>query len=159
MTGAKGRPKNIIRSFFLYPGLLEKHNIALQEKYRLIREREVRFEETNVEDADLVIVAYGSPARVAKGLVKRGLDDAKIGLLRPITLYPFPEKRIRELALAGKDFLVVELSAGQMVEDVRLAVEGASKVGFYGRLGGAMVTIDEMAQKAKDMLKSRRASK
>ena len=152
LTGAKGRPKRIIRSFFLHPGQLEKHNLRLQEKFALIRQKEVRFEEISVEDADLVIVAYGSAARAAKGLVERGVEAGKLGLLRPITLWPFPQERIRRLAGMGKDFLVAEMSAGQMADDVRLAVEGKARVGLYNRIGGAVVTIEEMAGKADRML-------
>jgi len=152
LTGTNGRPKRVIKSLFLAAGALEKHNILLQEKYARIREKEVRCEETSAADAQLVLVAYGCSARMAKELVRRGVKGGRIGLLRPITLWPFPEKRIRELAEAGKDFLVVEMSAGQMLEDVRLAVEGRSRVGFYGRMGGGVVTIGEMAGKAEEML-------
>ncbi|MCD6405928.1 MAG: 3-methyl-2-oxobutanoate dehydrogenase subunit VorB, partial [Planctomycetes bacterium] len=125
LTGAQGRPKNVVKSLFMKTEMLEQHNIHLQEKYALIREKETRFEEVNVEGADLVIVAFGSAARVAKGLAARGVDGAKIGLLRPITLWPFPSERVKRLADAGVGLLVTELNAGQMVEDVRLAVEGA----------------------------------
>jgi 2-oxoglutarate ferredoxin oxidoreductase subunit alpha len=144
---------------YLGPGQLEKHNIRLQRKYALIRDREVRWEEIEAETADLVLVAYGSSARVAKGLVSRGVTGGRLGLLRPITLWPFPEKRLRELAEAGKDFLVVEMSAGQMLEDVRLAVEGRSRVGFYGRIGGALVTMDEMAREAQRVLREAREAR
>lgn len=152
LTGAAGREKNIVKSFFLYPGLLEKHNIRLQEKYSEIKEKELRWEEISTEAADLVIIAYGSSARIARGLVARGVKGGKVGLLRPITLWPFPEKRIRELAEEGKAFLVAEMSAGQMLEDVRLAVEGRAPIGFYGRIGGAMLTMGEMEEKAREML-------
>ncbi len=156
LTGAKGRPKHVVKSFFLHPGLLESHNLRLQEKYARIEAAEVRIEEYKVETADLVVVAYGSSARVAKGLCAEGLPEGKVGLMRPVTLWPFPTTRISELAAAGKRFLVVEMSAGQMVEDVRLAVEGRAEVGFYGRMGGAMVTALEMAEKAREMLRAGR---
>jgi 2-oxoglutarate ferredoxin oxidoreductase subunit alpha len=159
LTGAKGRKKRTIRSFFLHPGLLEKHNIVLQQTYARIRENEVRCEEIRTQDADLVLVAYGTSARIAKGLVARGVEGGKVGLLRPITLWPFPEKRIRELADAGKDFLVVEMSAGQMVEDVRLAVEGRSRVGLYGEVGATVVTVEKTAEKAREMLISRKRAR
>lgn len=155
LTGAMGRKKRIIRSFFLYPGFLEKHNITVQETYSRIREKEVRYEELATEKADLVIVAYGTSARIARGLVATGGEGGRVGLLRPKTLWPFPEKRIRELAEAGKDFLVVEMSAGQMVEDVRLAVEGRSRVGFYGEIGAAVVTVEKTAERAREMLAAR----
>ncbi|MHC4711852.1 MAG: 3-methyl-2-oxobutanoate dehydrogenase subunit VorB [Planctomycetota bacterium] len=152
LTGADGRPKRIVKSFFLYPGDLEKHNIRLQKKYAEISKREVRYEEVRTKDADLVIIAYGSSARIAKGLVAKGVNGGRVGLLRPITVWPFPTERIRELAEDGKAFLVAEMSAGQMLEDVRLAVEGRAPVGFYGRIGGAMLTIGEMDLKAREML-------
>jgi 2-oxoglutarate ferredoxin oxidoreductase subunit alpha len=155
LTGAKGRPKNIVKSFFLHPGLLESHNIRLQEKFARMKAAEVRHEEIAVEKADLVIIAYGTSARVARGLVAQGIPEGKLGLLRPITLWPFPSTRIRELADAGKRFLVVEMSAGQMVEDVRLAVEGRAPVSFYGRTGGATVTAVEMAVEAREALEGR----
>lgn len=152
LTGAAGRPRRIVRSFFLHLGLLEKHNIHLQEKYARISESEVRFEEIGTDGADVVIVAYGSSARIARGLVAAdGIGD-RLGLLRPITLWPFPTERIRELAEEGKSFLVAEMSAGQLVEDVRLAVEGRSPVGFYGRMGATMLTVEEMTAKAREML-------
>jgi len=152
LTGAAGRPKRIVRSFFMFPGQLEKHNIHLQEKYARITQREVRFEEIDTDAADLVIVAYGSSARIARGLVAEKTAGRRLGLLRPITLWPFPTRRIRELADAGKAFLVAEMSAGQLVEDVRLAVDGRTPVGFYGRTGGAVLTVEEMAEKAAEML-------
>jgi len=155
LDGNAGREKRIVRSFFLYPGLLEVHNKHLQEKYALIFQREVRFEEVNIDEADLVVVAFGSAARVARGLVLDAAGDMKIGLFRPITLWPFPSKRIRELAEEGKRFLVAELNAGQMLEDVRLAVEGRSTVDFYGRMGSGMVTIEEMAEKAREIFAGR----
>jgi 2-oxoglutarate/2-oxoacid ferredoxin oxidoreductase subunit alpha len=151
LTGAKGRKKNVIKSFFLHPGLLEVHNLRLQEKLVRIRATEERWEEVKTEEADVVIIAYGTPARIAKGIVAHGIEGGKVGLLRPITLWPFPTERIRELAEAGKRFLVTEMSAGQMVEDVRLAVEGRSEIAFYGRIGGATVTGSEMADNLRRM--------
>lgn len=159
LTGARGRAKNIVRSFFLHPGYLERHNAALQAKYAVIRESEVRYEEVNVEDAELVIVSYGSPARVARGLVKKGVAGGRIGLFRPITLWPFPEKRIRELADMGKDFLVAEMSAGQMVEDVRLAVEGRTEVLLHGRFGGAQITMEGLSEAVAEYFKRPAAPK
>ncbi len=152
LTGASGRPRNIVRSFFLYPGLLEEHNLRLQRKYAEIASSQVRLEETGTDGADVVIVAYGSSARIARGLVSEGAEGGRLGLLRPVTLWPFPSRRIRELAERGKAFLVAEMSAGQMVEDVRLAVEGLTPVGFYGRMGGSMLTTEEMAREAARML-------
>jgi len=154
LTGAKGRPKNLVRSFRMYAEELEEHNRTLQATYARITEQETRWEESGCEDADVVVVAYGSTARTARGLLARGVDGAKLGLLRPITLWPFPTGRIRELAEEGAAFLVAEMSAGQMVEDVRLAVEGRSPVEFYGRMGGIPVTIEEMAAHAGHLSRS-----
>jgi 2-oxoglutarate ferredoxin oxidoreductase subunit alpha len=149
LTGAKGRPKRIIRSLFLAPGVLAEHCKRLQAKYEKIKEREVRYEETDVEEADLVFVAYGTSARICTGVMRKAKEKGlRLGLIRPITLWPFPEKIIRQRAEQGKKFLVVEMSAGQMVEDVRLAVEGRSKIGFVGRSGGGIPSTDEIMEAA-----------
>lgn len=156
LSGAKGRAKNSVKSFFLHPGLLEGHNIRLQEKYARIIEKERRWEEVKTEEADVIIVAYGTSARVAKGVVAQGVEGGKVGLLRPITLWPFPSPRIRELAEKGKRFLVAEMSAGQMADDVRLAVEGRSEVQLYGRIGGALVSASEMTDRVRGMFSARK---
>jgi 2-oxoglutarate ferredoxin oxidoreductase subunit alpha len=145
LTGCAGRKPNIIRSLLLGDGALEEHNKKLQEKYRRIKEAEVRAEALNTKDADVIIVAYGSVARTAKA----AMEDArakglKVGYIRPITLWPFPEKLIAEAAAKCGRFLVVEMSAGQMVEDVRLAVNGRARVDFYGRMGGGVPTEEEI---------------
>lgn len=141
---AKGGPQRIINSLGLQPEQLEQMNKRLQEKYKKITENEIRFVEEGVEDADLVIVAYGTSSRVAKSAIKQArAEGKKVGLLRPITLWPFPSQRISELAQAGKNFLVIEMSAGQMIEDVKLAVNGQAKVDFYGRLNGAITNVKE----------------
>ena len=139
-TGLRGRTQpNIINSLHLKPEDLEKHNIHLQNKYALISNNEVRFEEIQTEDADLVIVAYGITSRIARTAVDKARSQGlKVGLLRPITLWPFPSEIIEKLANHAQSFLTVELSAGQMVEDVRLAVNGKKPVYFYGRMGGMM---------------------
>jgi 2-oxoglutarate ferredoxin oxidoreductase subunit alpha len=136
-TGAVGRPPNIIRSLYLVEEELEQLNLRLQAKYRQIESEEVMFEERMTDDCDVLLVAYGSSARVCKG----ALSDAraaglKVGLLRPITLWPFPTARIRELAAHLKSILVVEMSAGQLIEDVQLAVAGQAEVLLENRLGG-----------------------
>ncbi len=150
LDGAKGRPKRIVRSFYLPVGVLAEHCKKLQAKYEVIRQREVRFEERDIEQADVVCVAYGTSARICleatRVAAKSGL---RLGLFRPITLWPFPERPIRRWAERGKKFLVVEMSAGQMVEDVRLAVEGRSPVGFVGRSGGGVPSTAEIIDAAR----------
>ena len=149
LTGAKGRPKRIIRSLFLGAGVLAEHCNHLQAKYATIREREVRYDDRDVEQADVVFVAYGTSARVCMGAMRHTRGGAlRLGLIRPITLWPFPEQIIRSWAERGKKFLVVEMSAGQMVEDVRLAVEGRVPVGFVGRSGGGMPATTDILEAA-----------
>ncbi|GMA99602.1 3-methyl-2-oxobutanoate dehydrogenase subunit VorB [Pelosinus sp. IPA-1] len=139
-TGLRGRKdSNIINSLHLKPEDLEKHNIHLQEKYKEISSKEVRYEAINTEDAELIMIAYGITSRIARSAMDMARNKGiKVGLLRPITLWPFPELVISKLASRAQAFLTVELSAGQMVEDVRLAVNGAKPVYFYGRMGGMM---------------------
>ena len=126
---------------------MEKHNLHLQEKYNLIRETEVRYEELQTEDAEYLIVAFGSAARIAqKAISIMRAEGLRVGLLRPITLWPFPTKRIQELSEQVKGILSFEINAGQMVEDVRLAVEGRTPVAHYGKMGGIVPTPDELIQ-------------
>lgn len=139
--------QRVINSLGLVGEDLEKINRRLQEKYQKIEANEVRFEEEGTDEAELVIIAYGTSARVAKSAIaKAKADGKKVGLFRPITLWPFPSKRLEELSKAGKRFLVIEMSAGQMIEDVKLAVGGQAKVDFYGRLNGAIPSVNEAYQ-------------
>ncbi|MGC8796300.1 3-methyl-2-oxobutanoate dehydrogenase subunit VorB [Thermodesulfovibrio sp. 3462-1] len=145
LTGAKGRPSRFIRTLFMGEGELEKRNWKLQEKYQQWKEKEVRYETYFIEDAEVVIVAFGSAARISISAIKRlRREGIKIGLLRPITLFPFPEEPIRQLAQEIEKFIVVEFNAGQMVEDVRLAVNGMAEVYLYGRPGGSIVTAEDI---------------
>jgi len=145
LTGADGRPPRVVRSLHLQPEALEEHNRALQAKFAEIARREVRWDGEQLDDAEIVVVAYGTAARVARTVVSRAREEGlKVGLLRPISLWPFPEDALRELSARVHGILVVELSAGQMVEDVRLAVEGRCPVGFHGRTGGMIPTPDEV---------------
>jgi len=131
------RERNIITSLELKAERQEKHNHKLQAKYAEITKNEVRFEKINCEDADYLLVAYGSSARICQKTIQLGKEKGiKIGLLRPITLWPFPSEEINKLADKVKGILAVELSAGQMIEDVRLAVNGKIKAEHYGRYGG-----------------------
>jgi len=145
LTGADGRPPRVLRSLHLQPERLEEHNNALQAKFREIVHNEVRWAGEQLDDADLAVVAYGTAARIAHSAVRMARREGmRVGLFRPITLWPFPEAQLRELASRPTAMLVVELSAGQMVEDVRLAVEGRCPVAFHGRTGGMLPTPDEV---------------
>ncbi|MEJ5369602.1 MAG: 3-methyl-2-oxobutanoate dehydrogenase subunit VorB [Bryobacteraceae bacterium] len=147
VTGTAETRKNLITSIYLQPDELEAHIRKLEAKYRLAEEREVRWENYRTEDADLVFVGYGIVSRILKSAVEelraRGVSA---GLLRPVTLYPFPSAEIRRLAQRVAAFFVVEMSTGQMVEDVRLAVEGKRPVEFYGRCGGNVPSVEEIAE-------------
>jgi len=145
LTGADGRPPRVVRSLHLKPEDLEAHNRHLQAKYAAIADREVRHATEHLDDADLVIVAYGTAARVARTAVTQArAEGLRAGLFRPITLWPFPSAALAELAGRVRGLLVVELSAGQMVEDVRLAVEGRAPITFTGRMGGIVPTPGEV---------------
>lgn len=153
LTGKRGRKRNIVTSLELAPRLQEKVNDRLQEKYRRAQEKEVRYEEFMCGDAEYIIVAYGSSARISSNAVEMAREDGyKVGLLRPITLFPFPSKRLEELAESAKGFLTVEMSTGQMVEDVRLSVGKQVPVEHYGRYGGMIPTPGEVYEAVKNML-------
>lgn len=147
--GLRGRKTpNIINSLHLQPDSLEKHNNLLQNKYELITQNEVRFEELYTEDAELILVAYGITSRIARSAMdKARAEGMKVGMFRPISLWPFPTEPLARLAKTAKSFLAVELSAGQMVEDVKLAVLGTAPVHFYGRTGGIMPSPKAVYQK------------
>ncbi|SMB88704.1 2-oxoglutarate ferredoxin oxidoreductase subunit alpha [Thermanaeromonas toyohensis ToBE] len=157
-TGAKGRARNIITTLYLDPAELEKHNLRLQEKYVWLKEREVRYEELNCEDAEIIIVAYGTTSRIARTAIKNArAEGIRVGLLRPITLWPFPAKAFKEILERGaKAFLCIEMSAGQMVEDVRLAVDGKAPVYFYGRTGGVVPNPREVLEEIKKVSQGER---
>ncbi|EGO62066.1 3-methyl-2-oxobutanoate dehydrogenase subunit VorB [Acetonema longum] len=137
-TGMKKRSQpNVINSLYLQPDALEKHNIRLQEKYSLIQKNEIRYEQLMTEDAELVLVAYGITSRIVRSAMEKARKNGmKVGLFRPISLWPFPEEALQRIASRVKMLLTVELSAGQMVEDVRLAANGQCPVYFFGRTGG-----------------------
>jgi 2-oxoglutarate ferredoxin oxidoreductase subunit alpha len=142
---SKSRNRNYITSLFIQPERMEVHNLKLEEKFKQIRENEVRFEEINTTDAEYLFVAYGLSARICQKAMDIAREKGiKIGLLRPITLYPYPYKRLHELASQVRMMLSVELNSGQMVEDVRLGVNGKVPVEFYGRMGGMMPTPEEI---------------
>jgi len=140
-TGAAGRDPNIILSFDLDPEKLKEMNQVLQETYHRITENEVRCEETETEDAEIVIAAYGTIARIAKSVIRMArADGIRLGLFRPITLWPFPYDPLRALADRVETVLTVEMSAGQMWEDVRLAIAERAATPFYGEMGGVVPT-------------------
>lgn len=139
------RERNVITSLYLETKEQEELNFRLQSKYNALKENEVLYDTIECEDVDYILIAYGSSARICHKTVELAREKGlKVGLLRPITLFPFPEKQIRELAKKVKGILTVEMSAGQMVEDVRLAVEGITPVKFYGKMGGIIPTPQEV---------------
>jgi len=147
------RERNIITSLELDPDRQEIFNKKLVAKYNEIREKEVRFEEFQCEDAEYLMVAYGTSARVCQKSVELAREQGiKAGLLRPITLFPFPSKKINKLADKVKLMLAVEMSAGQMVEDVLLSVNGKVPVYYYGRMGGMIPTPDEVVENLKERI-------
>jgi 2-oxoglutarate/2-oxoacid ferredoxin oxidoreductase subunit alpha len=141
LTGAAGRPARVVRSLHLQPEDLEAHNRRLQAKFAAIHSREIRWDGERLDDAEIVIVAYGTAARVARTAIERARDlGIRAGLFRPISLWPFPSSHLSGIAPEVRAVVVVEMSAGQMVEDVRLAVEGRTPVFFHGRTGGMVPT-------------------
>ncbi len=156
LGGSGNREPNVIKSLYMAEGELEQRNNALQEKYRTMKMRDVRYQTYAVEDAELIVVSFGIAARIAIAAVRMLREDGmKIGHFRPITLFPFPEQQLRELAGPHRRFMTVELNAGQMVEDVRLAVNGRSEVLFYGRPGGAIITPEELYEQLKVAVKEK----
>ena len=151
LTGCKGRKPSVVRSLFIQEGELEEHNIILQKNYEQIKKNEQHFAELYLDDAEIILVAYGSQARIARGalelLRKKG---EKCGLLRPISLWPFPTGIFEKLLKKKKKnlrFFVTEMSYGQMLEDVRLAINGRAPVDFYGRSGGGIPTQEEILKR------------
>jgi len=141
IRGARGRPSRFIRSLILNVDEEEEHNWKLHRKYQLIQRREVRYEEIETKDAEIAVVAYGTAARIAKAAVRRCREKGlRAGLFRPISLWPFPNDEMRSLASRVEHILVFEMNTGQMIEDVRLAVEGRVDVSLYGRPGGVVPT-------------------
>jgi 2-oxoglutarate ferredoxin oxidoreductase subunit alpha len=152
LTGADNRKQNIVRSLWLKEGVVEQHNYDLQAKYKEIEKNEILCEQYEVDDADIVVVAYGIAARIVRGAVSKARQEGiKVGWIRPITLWPFPAEQISRAADNFKIFLTVELSCGQMVEDVKLAVAGKVPVLFYGRPGGGVPTVEQVLEKIKQL--------
>jgi 2-oxoglutarate ferredoxin oxidoreductase subunit alpha len=174
LTGCKGRRPNVVKSFYLREGELEQADLVLKKKYEAIEDKEQRYEGYCLDDAELVLVAYGTMARIAKGaLSSLRAKGRKIGLLRPITLWPFPAKIFKRITQSCAQhrtkqkltargsfyfdaqrttFLVIEMSFGQMLEDVRLAVGNSSVVEFLGRTGGGMPSEEEIIKRVIELL-------
>lgn len=149
----KNRKPNIITSLELKSEVMEERNLHLQDKYNTIQEKEVRYETQQMEDADYVIVAFGSAARIAEKALELAHEEGlKVGLFRPITLWPFPQKELAEAAQGKKGVLVAEINAGQMVQDVRLAINNTVKVEHFGRLGGIVPEPEEIVKALKEKL-------
>jgi len=145
LRGAKGRPSRYIKTFTSKPTELEEINWSLFRRYQLIKKEETTFETLMAEDAELLVVAYGIAARIAKGAINRARSNGmKVGMLRPISLWPFPTHKLEELAKKTKHYLVFEMNMGQMLEDVQLALGGKGDVSFYGRPGGVIPTPSEV---------------
>ena len=152
LNGCKGRKAQRLCSLLLKEGKLEELNNQLQETYRTVEADEVRFEEVNTEDAEIVMVAYGTCARLCKEVIGHARNEGlKAGLIRPITLWPFPAEPIRRASARGAKFLVVEMSAGQMIEDVRLSLDRPADVHFCGRTGGNVPTWDDALEMIRQM--------
>jgi 2-oxoglutarate ferredoxin oxidoreductase subunit alpha len=156
LNGAENRDPNIITSIYLNPPDLEKVNQRIQARYREIEKNEVRYEEVSLEGAEIAVVAFGTAGRISRtAILEAQAEGVRVGLHRPISLYPFPFQRISEIAEQVKAVLVVEMNAGQMVDDVRLAVAGKAPVHFYGRMGGVVPLPDEIYEeilKVKDKI-------
>jgi 2-oxoglutarate ferredoxin oxidoreductase subunit alpha len=153
LDGCQGREPRVIKSLYMGEGELEMRNNLLQKKYKMMMDKEVMFESYYTEDSEVLIVAFGIVARIALSSVgKLRREGYRVGLFRPITLFPFPEKELFMLAEENKRFITVEMNAGQMVEDVRLAVNGRSEVLFYGRPGGVIMTPEEVQEKISQLL-------
>ena len=147
LSGAKGRKPNIITSFYLDPLKEEEINRKLMAKQAEIEANEIRFRELILEDAEIVVIAFGTAGRIALSAIKTAREEGICaGLFRPISLYPFPYERVRQLGDTAKEVLVVEMNSGQMLGDVRIGIEGKIPISFYGRQGGVVPLPDEVLE-------------
>lgn len=150
--GKKGGDKRIVTSLYLDPNMLEKHNLKLNKKYQEMIDTEQRYEMIHCEDAEYIIVAYGTMARISRTAIENLREEGiKVGMIRPITIWPFPNKAFENINNV-KGFLACEMSLGQMVDDVRLAVNGKAKVNFYGRAGGIIPEVEEIMDALKKLI-------
>jgi pyruvate/2-oxoacid:ferredoxin oxidoreductase alpha subunit len=158
VDGTAKTVKNLISSIELEPDDLEEHNYKLQEKYSRISEAEVRNDELYTEDAEVILMGYGIVSRVLQSVVEEARsENLSVGLLRQITLWPFPTKRIQEISNTAKLFFVIEMSNGQMVDDVRLALEGRRPTKFFGHMGGVVPTTQEILEQLKKIFNDLKA--
>ncbi|UCE97067.1 MAG: 3-methyl-2-oxobutanoate dehydrogenase subunit VorB [Candidatus Bathyarchaeota archaeon] len=154
LTGAKGRSANLVKSLYLDPEALEKHNLEINRKIQKMRKDEVRVENYQTDDAEVIIAAYGTVARICKTAIKVLRDKGiKAGMIRPITVFPFPYNDFEKLADKMRKFLVVEMSLGQMIEDVKLGLCGKAQISFYGRTGGMVPSYDEIVTETEKLVK------
>jgi 2-oxoglutarate ferredoxin oxidoreductase subunit alpha len=153
LTGRKGREPQLLKSLYLADGEQEAHNLVMKAKYDTIRENEVMLETDQLDDAELMIVAFGTPSRVAKTAIKHARSQGiRVGLLRPITLFPFPVREINEYSSRIKNVLVVEMNTGQMLQDVQISAHRDAKISFYGRPGGGVPFPDDILNEIKNAI-------
>jgi 2-oxoglutarate ferredoxin oxidoreductase subunit alpha len=153
LTGAKGRKKNVITSLFLGAQNLERENIKLQAIIEEIKTKEVRYAEYMMDGAELVVVAYGTAGRIVQTAVKQArAEGLPVGLFRPVTMFPFPYERLDRIADSARQILVVELSAGQMIEDVQLATHCRLPISFFGKLGGMVPLPDDVLNEIRKLV-------
>jgi 2-oxoglutarate ferredoxin oxidoreductase subunit alpha len=153
LTGAKGRKKNIITSLFLGAQNLERESLRLQEIVKEITANEVRYSEYMMDGAEIVVVSYGTAGRITQTAVKQARAmGIPVGLFRPISMFPFPYDRLKQIANTAKQFLVIELSAGQMIEDVRLATHDRVPISFFGKLGGVVPLAEDILEKIQELV-------
>ncbi|HOT43990.1 MAG TPA: 3-methyl-2-oxobutanoate dehydrogenase subunit VorB [Spirochaetota bacterium] len=153
LKGRDGKKPKLLKSLYLGPGEQEQHNLELKKKYDEVRANEVLCEEFRLDDADLMIVAFGTPSRISKTAIRMAKEEGlKIGLLRPITLFPFPEQQVYRHSERIKKILVVEMNTGQMLYDVKINAHKDAKLSFYGRPGGGIPFPDEVLAEIKKAL-------
>jgi 2-oxoglutarate ferredoxin oxidoreductase subunit alpha len=156
MGNLKGGQKNIINSLYLDPQDLENHNLKLKKKYDEMKRDHQRYEMINMEDAEIAIVAFGSTSRIARTSIELLKEEGiNCGIIRPITIYPFPENAFHEIPDSVVELLVVEMNLGQMVDDVKRVVEGTRPVHFYGRVGGIVPEAEEIVEQVKKIVGER----
>lgn len=152
--GHTGKDRRVITSLYLDPKQLEEHNLKLYRKYQEIIKNEQKYELINVKDAEYLIVAYGTMARICRSSIEILREEGiKVGMIRPITIWPFPEKAFKDLSKNLKEILVCELSLGQMIQDVKLSVEGRYPVSFFGRTGGMLPEPEDIVRALKKIIK------
>ena len=154
LTGRRGRKPQLLKSLYLGPGEQEEHNLVMKRKYDTIQQNEVMFEAKGLDDAEIMIVAFGTPSHIAKTAIHEAKKEGiRAGLLRPITLFPFPYDAVARYSEKVKNVLVVEMNTGQMLFDVKIAAHSSAKISFLGRPGGGIPYPDEIVREMKKALK------